>query len=208
VQLFAPHAAARARLNEVVKAQTLAGAMVLQLADLAKRLGLDPAVSNQIRNATQPSSAERFIWQSSPTKATSLKLANVVISFEFGMFCEFLVGLITTSIKDVIGEANGVLRAAGALLMIASLYKATAIKLDEREATVFYGFTQAGREAEENVILANTNKVRQSVSLKPLDKQELGNALHKLAEFRSIERVKDAPDQWRIIENHKAKSFP
>lgn len=205
VQLLAPYATARERLNNTVAAQTEAGAMVFQLAGLAKQLGLDPAVSDQISNAAQPSSSQRFIWQSSPTKATSLKLANVFISFEFAVFSEFLVGLITTSIKDVIGEANGVLQAAGALLMIASLYKATAIKLDEREATVFYGFAQAGREAKEDVILIHTNRVRQAVSLRPLDKQELGNALHKLSEFGSIERVKDRPDLWRIIENHKTK---
>ena len=207
VQLFAPYADARERLNDAVAAQLETGAIVLQLAELAKQIGLDPATSEQIRNAAQPSGTERFIWQSSPTKATSLKLANLIISFDFGMFSEFLVGLITTSIKDVIGEANGILRAAGALLMIASLYKATAIKLDEREATVFYGFAQAGREAKQDDILVHTNQVRQAVSLKPLDKQEMGNALHKLASIRSVVRVKDTPDLWRIIENHKTKRF-
>jgi len=205
VQLLAPYAAARERLNDAVTAQNEAGAMVLQLADFAKQLGLDPAVSEQIHDAARPSSSQRFIWQSSPTKATSLKLANVLINFGFVTLYEFLVGLITTAIKDVIGEANGVLKAAGALLMIASLYKATTIKLDEREATVFYGFAKAGCAAKEDDILVHTNQVRQAVSLKPLDKQELGNALHKLAEFRSIERVKDTSDLWRIIESHKAK---
>jgi len=204
VQLFAPYAAARERLNEAVVVQTEAGAIVLQLSEIAKQIGLDPVVSFKILSAAKPSSPQRFIWQTSPTKATSLKLANAVISFEFGVFSEFLAGLITTSIKDVIGAANSVLQAAGALLMIASLYKATAIKLDEREATVFYGFAKAGCAAKEDDILAHTNQARQSVSLKPLDKQELGNALYKLAEIRSIERVKDTPDLWRIIENHKS----
>jgi hypothetical protein len=205
VQLLAPYTDARERLNDAIAAQTETGKIVLQLAEFAKFMGLDPEVSRQIRNAPQLSSTKRFIWQSSPTKATSLKLANVVVSFDFGMFSEFLVGLLTTSIKDVIGEANGILRAAGVLLMIASLYKATALKLDEREATVFYGFAQAGREAKEDLILANTNKVRHAVSLRPLDKIELGNALHRLAEFKSIERVKGSSNQWRIIEKHKTK---
>ena len=205
VQLFDPYAAARERLNEAVSAQTEADAMAFQLADLAKQLGLDPAVSEQLRNAAQPSSFQRFTWQPSPTKATSLKLANVFINFDIAMFPEFLMGLITTAIKDVIGEANGILQAAGVMLMIASLYKATAIKMDEREATVFYGFAKAGCEAKEDVILAHTNRVRQAVSLEPLDKQELGNALYKLSEFRSIEWIKDTHDMWRIIENHKAK---
>ena len=207
VQLLSPFAAARDRLNDAIAAKTDAGAMVFLLADLAIQLGLDPAVGDQIRNAAQPSTSNRFIWQSGPTKATSLKLANAVIGFEFGMFSEFLAGLITTSIKGVIGEANGILKAAGVLMMIASLYKAVTIKFDEREATVFYGFAQAGREANEDLILAHTNRVRQSVSLKPLKKQELGNALNKLAEIRSIERVGNLTDRWHIVEDHKAKHF-
>jgi hypothetical protein len=205
VQLLAPYPAASERLNNGIVAQTEAGAIVMQLAALAKQLGVDPIVCAKIGNAAKPTSPQRYIWQSSPTKATSIKLKNVLLSFEFGMFSEFLAGLITTSIKDVIGEANGVLRAAGVLLMIASLYKTLSIKLDEREATVFFGFTQIGREAKEDNILNRTNRVRETVSLKVLNKQELGNALHKLAAIKSVERVKNSPNLWRIIENHKAK---
>jgi hypothetical protein len=207
VELFAPYAEARERLNDALKGQTEAGRIMISLADLGKQIGLDSAVITQLRNAAEPSSSQRFIWQSSPTKASSLKLANVVVNFEFASFTEFIVGFITTGIKDVIGEANGILQAAGALLMMASLYKATNIKLDEREATAFYGFAQVGREAREDVILAETNRARQAVNLKPLDKQELGNALYKLSEIKSIERVKDTPDQWRVVENHHVKPF-
>jgi hypothetical protein len=208
VELFAPYAAGRERLNDALKAQTEGGRIMLSLADLGRQLGLDPAVIARLRNAAQPGSSHRFIWQSGPTKATSLKLSNVWINFECGAFCEFLSGLITTTIKDVMGESNGLLQASGTLLMIASLYKTTTIKLDEREATVFNGFAKAGREAKEDLILIHANQVRQAVKLRPLDKQELGNALYKMAEIKSIERVKDKPDLWRIIEKHHVKPFP
>ena len=142
----------------------------------------------------------RYIWQSGPTKATSLKLGN--LRFEFGAFSDLVTGVIIAISKDVLGEADVILKAAGVLLLIRSFYGATAIQLDEREATVFCGFAKAGREAKEKAILAYTNRVRDAVSLKPLDKQELGNALYKLAEIKSIEKMKGMPGRWRIVEQH------
>lgn len=207
VELFAPYADARERLNDALRAHTEVGRILLSLADLGNQLGLESFLITHLRNAAESFSTQRFIWQSSPTKATSLKIANVLINFECGAFCVFLSGLITNTTKDVLGETNKLLQAAGVLLIIASLYKITAIKLGEREATVFYGFALAGREAREEDILADTNRVRLAVNLKLLDKQELGNALHKLAEIRSIERVKGFTDVWRIIESHHVKPF-
>jgi hypothetical protein len=209
MQLLAPYAPARERLNDAIAAQTKVGEILFNLADLADQLGLDPTVSRQFREAAQPGSSQRFIWQSSPTKAISLKLGN--FSFEFGALSEFVTGVIATASKDVLGEANLILRAAGVLMLIRSLYAATAIKLDEREATVFGGFVTATKKAgdgvTEKVILAHTNKVRHSVRLQPLDRQELGNALYKLSEIKSVERVEGTTDMWRIIEKHHLKRF-
>jgi len=211
VQLFAPYAAARERLSAAIAAQTEAGKVLFALADIADQLGLDPTVSAQFKEAAQPGSQQRFVWQSSPTKATSLKLENVVLSFELGAFSEFVLGLIVTATKDVLGETNAILQAAGVLLMVASLYKATAVKLDEREATVFCGFAKAPRKPDggvkEEVILAHANAVRHTVSLKPLDMEELGNALYKLAEIKSVERVAGQAGTWRIIEKHNVKKW-
>ena len=208
-QLFAPYDAARERLNDAIAAQTEAGKVLLALADIADQLGLDPAVSAQFKEAAQPGSQQRFVWPSSPTQATSLKLENVALSFELGAFSEFVLGLIVTATKDVLGGTNVILQAAGVLLMIASLYKATAVKLDEREATVFCGFAKAPRKPDggvkEEVILAHANAVRHTVSLKPLDMEELGNALYKLAEIKSVERVAGQAGTWRIIETHNVK---
>jgi hypothetical protein len=210
VQLFAPYAAARERLSAAIARETEEGSILVSLADLADQLGLDPAVSAQFKDAAQPESSQRFMWQSSPTKATSLKLENVILSFEFGAFSEFLIGLITIATKDVLGDANMILKAMGVLLLLASLYKATSIKLDEREATVFCGFARAparkGGGVKEEVIWAHVNAVRHAVSLKPLDRQELGNALHRLAEIKSVERVAGQSDTWRIVEKHNLQT--
>ena len=209
VQLFAPYTAARERLSAAIAGQTEEGSILVSLADLADQLGLNPTVSAQFKEAAQLDGSQRFIWQSSPTKATSLKLENVRLSFELGAFSEFLVGLITTATKDVLGEANPILQAMGVLLMIASLYKATNIKLDEREATVFCGLAKMsprkGGSVKEEEILESANKVRRAVSLKPLDKQELGNALYKLAEVKSVEQIAGRTKTWRIIEKHNLK---
>ena len=209
VELFAPFDAARERLNDAIAAQSEGGKVLLALADIADQLGLDPAVSAQFKEAAQPGNRQRFVWQSSPTQATSLKLENVALSFELGAFSEFVLGLIVTATKDVLGGTNVILQAAGVLLMIASLYKATAVKLDEREATVFCGFAKAPRKPDggvkEEVILAHANAVRRTVSLKPLDMEEMGNALYKLAEIKSVERVAGQAGTWRIIEKHRVK---
>jgi hypothetical protein len=206
VDLFAPHAAAHQHLMESIAQKTEAGALLFGLADIAEQLNLAPVVSAHFKEAAQPGAqAQRFIWQSNPTKATSLKLGN--LSFEFGALSELIIGVIATTSKDVLGEADVILKAAGVLLLISSLYKATAIKLDEREATVFCGFAKAARnhEAKTEAILGRTNKVRRAVSLKPLDKEELGNALYKLAEIKSVERVEGKTEMWRIIEKHNVK---
>jgi hypothetical protein len=210
VDLFAPHAAAHQHLMEAIAQQTEVGALLLGLADIAEQLNLAPPVSAHFKEAAQPGAqAQRFIWQSSPTKATSLKLGN--LSFEFGAFSELITGVIATTSKGVLGEADVILKAAGVLLIISSLYKATAVKLDEREATVFCGFAKAPRKSDggvkEEVILAHTNAVRHTVSLMPLDMEKLGNALYKLAEIKSVERVAGHAGTWRIIENHNVKNW-
>ena len=211
VQLLSPFVAARERLNTAIAATTEEGSILVRLAVLADQLGLDPSVGSKFRQAAQLENSQRFIWQSSSTKATSLKLENVRLSFELGAFTEFLIGVITTTTNDVLGEANLILKAMGVLLVLTSLYKATAIKLDEREATVFCGFAKAPTRKDggvkENVILKHANAVRREVSLKPLDRQELGNALHKLAEIKSIERVSDQPLIWRIVEKYDLHSI-
>ena len=140
VELFASYAAAQERLNEAITANTKVDAILLNLADLANQLGLDPSVAKQFRDAARPDSSIRYIWQTSPTKATSLKLGN--LSFEFGAFSDLVTGAIITASKNVLGEADVILKAAGVLLLIRSFYGATAIQLDEREATVFCGFAR------------------------------------------------------------------
>ena len=209
VQLFAPFAAAREHLSIAITRVAEEGSILISLANLADQFGLDPAVSMQFKKAAQPGSSQRYIWQSSPTKAISLKLENVILSFEPGAFSEFLIGLVTTATKDVLGEPNIILRAMGVLLMIASLYKVTSIKLDEREATVFCGLAKTaprkGSGVKEELILEHTNTVRRKVSLKPLDRQELGNALYKLAEIKSVELVNGQLKTWRIVEKYNLK---
>jgi hypothetical protein len=209
IQLFAPYAAARERLSAAITRETEEGSILLSLADLADQLGLDPSVSAQFKEAAQPEMSQRYIWQSSPTNATSLKLENVILRFEPSAFSEFLISLLTTAMKDVLGEPNVVFKAMGVLLLIASLYKAASIKLDEREATVFCGLARASRKdgsgVKEKQILEQTNAIRREVGLKALDKQELSNALHKLAEIKTIERVAGQHRNWRIVEKYDLK---
>ena len=209
VDFFAPFNAARERLNAAIAAQSEAGRVLIGLADMADQLSLGSPVGAQFRAAAQPGGRQRFVWQSSPTKATSLKIENVILTFEVGAFADFVLGIVITATKDVLGDARSILQAAGLLAILAGLYKATTIKMDEREATVFCGCARAPHGPDggvpEEVILAHANAVRHGASLKPLDREELGNALYKLAEIKSVARVEAQTGTWRIIEQHNVK---
>jgi hypothetical protein len=123
MQLLAPYDAARERLNNAIILQNEVGENLFSLADFADQLGLDSTVSLQLRKAAQARGPEeRIIWQTSPTKATSIKMGN--FNFEFGACSEFFVGVIATVCKDVLIEANLILKALGVLMVIRSLYAA------------------------------------------------------------------------------------
>ncbi len=205
VELFAPFDAARERLNDALAAQTDAGAVLLGLADVAEQLGLDSAVSALFKDAAQSGGPHRLILQKSPTQAKSLKLGN--LSFDFGDLAELVTGLIATTHTEIIGQTSYILLAAGVLLILRALYKVTAVKLDEREATVFWGFAQAAQngEAAETAILAQANTARAEVGLEALEPLELKNALHKLAEIKSVARAEGKAETWRVIEKHNVK---
>jgi len=202
IELFAPYAAARERLNRAILEQDLRGSVALGLADIAAQIGATPAA------AAPPEPRMRSISLKSPAQATSIKLGN--FSFDFGEVSELAAGVIMTG-SDVIGDLgvkHYVLVAAGVLLIARSLLKAMTVELSEREATVFYGLAQAAgpdKTATEAAILQRANAARKEVGLKPLDADDLRNALHRLAEIKSVGRVEGSPDRWQIVEQYHLK---
>ncbi len=202
MELFAPYEAARERLNRAILEQDLRSSVALGLAEIAEQIGATPPT------AAPPETLMRGISIQSPTQARSIKLGN--LSFDFGEMSELAAGVLMTG-SDVIGDLGArdyVLVAAGVLLIARSLPKAMTVELSEREATVFYGFTQAAgadKTATEAAILERANAARQEIGLEPLDADDLRNALHKLGEIKSVQRVEGSPDRWQIVEQYRLK---
>ena len=201
-ELFAPYEKARILLREAVARQTETGQVLLGLGDVADQLQFGPAVGARFREAALATERTRYVLASGPTKAKSLKFAN--LDFDFGNLSELVAGLIVTTVKDITTQTDVLLVVAAGRLILKALYKATTVALDEREATVFYGFAQVAEEklAKERAILAGTNKVRAEVHLKPLDLTDLRNALFKLEQIKAIKSVQGEDGIWRIVEGH------
>lgn len=201
-ELFAPYEKARVLLHEAVARQTETGQVLLGLGDVADQLQFEPGVGARFREAALASERTRHVLASGPTKAKSLKFAN--LDFDFGNLSELVAGLIVTTVKDITTQTDVLLVVAGVLLILKALYKATTVALDEREATVFYGFARVAEKklAKERAILAGANKVRAEVHLKPLDLTDLRNALFKLEQIKAIKSIQGEDGVWRIVESH------
>lgn len=204
-RLLAEYDNARKYLRNAIMSQTIAGEIFFNMAELTEQLGFDASVISLLREAAiQPISSERIIFMDGPTRAVSVKLGN--IRFNFDALINFIFGVIATISKNVLGQPNLLFKAAGVLTIIHSFYKVINIELSERDVTVFLGLINAtggpGNGVKEEVILDYTNIVRNSISLKPLDSLELGNALYNLSEIKSIERVAGINDMWRVIETY------
>jgi hypothetical protein len=205
IELFSPYDAARERLNRALLMQDPLACILLGLATIADQLQLD---STAVVDAAQLDSGTRRIIMNGPDKARSIKLGN--IDFDFGEMGPLVAGIITTvhQIMGGVGAKPYVLAAAGVLLSASSLYKAMNIELSERDATVFYGFTQAAGEdktAVEADIREKANAAREEIGLKPLDEADVKNALRKLAELKGVARAEEKAATWRIIEKYRVK---
>lgn len=201
-ELFAPYPSARQRLEGAILEQDLQGSVALGMAAIASQIGAS------YEAAAPPEPRMRGIFVKSPTQARSIKLGN--FSFDFGEMSELAAGIVMTG-NDLIGDFGAkqyVLVAAGVLLVARSLLKAMTVELSEREATVFYGFAQAAggdKSAAEADILERTNAARKEIGLKPLDADDLKNALHKLAQICSVQHIETSSDRWQIVETYKVK---
>lgn len=165
-----------------------------KLATLAEEAGLDIE-------------STRFVLPKRDGSAVSIKLLN--IHFDFGDLTNLVAGIINTSIKDVAGEANYFLKAAGVLLILSSIYKALEVEISEKEASVFWGFAQSCDEqkmAIESLIRSTTNVNRKKIGLKSLGGDEFKNSLYKLEKLKAIKRVGESPPKWIIVERYRLPS--
>lgn len=131
----------------------------------------------------------------------SVKFKNMHL--DFGKMAEIITVAIVAADKSI-SEARPFIIVAGVLLTIKALTDAMTVKLSEHEISVFWGFVQvrdAKNTASEDAIFKKTNSERKG-RRKLLTKEEFMDALLNLEALKSIERVKDSPKRWRLIESY------
>jgi hypothetical protein len=211
IGLLVPYHDARERLKMAIlaeaKQEDLYSSIMADLASLAGQMGLQGVRAKLDAEVLQSSSEQiRVVFMKKDfDNVKSIKLKN--LNFDFGEMSALAGGILTTSSK-ILGDTHPILVAAGVLLIVRSLYKAVTVKIEEREASVFWGFIQAcdkEKTASEAAIIKYTNKERERAGLEQLTTNQVKNALHKLASLRSITAVGDKPATWRIIEKYKIK---
>ncbi len=197
IELFAPYITARQRLNNAIVEQDIIAGVLQGMAKIAESIGV-------FQN-----SSTRLITMQSPIKVKSIKLGN--FEFDFGDMSEICANVILTGnqIEADFAVKKYVLVAAGVLLMARSLSKAFTTELSEREATVFYGFTQVADK--ENCSILNdirekANEVRAEINLELLDEAKVMQALHNLGKIKSVLLIDDKTSTWCIIEKYQLKS--
>lgn len=99
--------------------------------------------------------------------------------------------------------------AAGVLMIVGTLLSEMTVKIEQQEATVFWGFitatndTPKNRQATAKTIFSTTNAERHKRSLPELSDEQFRHSLYKLEQLGSIEKTGDT---YRIIERFRIKT--
>lgn len=99
--------------------------------------------------------------------------------------------------------------AGGILAMVGALLSEMTVKIEQQEATVFWGFIVAtndrpkDRQATADLTLSTTNAERRKRGLPELTDEQFKHSFYKLEQLGSVERVEG--DIYRIVERFKVK---
>ena len=135
----------------------------------------------------------------------SIKLKN--LSLDIGEMSEIAAGIMLAGF-NIIDKPHPFVIAAGILFAIRALTKAMTVQLSEGEISVFWGMIQA-RDAEnmtqfENIV-QQTNAERDKSGLDSLTERQVLNALARLEQLKSVEKVAELSGTWRIVERFKVR---
>jgi hypothetical protein len=209
IGMLASYDDAREYLKEVIAAESEQtdpyGSFLSNLASIAEQMGLEGVRARLDAEALQSSSEQARVvfMKGNLSRAKSIKLKN--LSFDFGEMSELATGVLSVGSR-IFGDTHPILMAAGVLLVVRSIYKAMTVEIEEREASVFWGFIQAcdkEKAASEADIKECTNEERLKTGLKPLDSDQIKNALYKLLSIKSVTPIEDEPETWRITEKYR-----
>jgi len=138
--------------------------------------------------------------------AKSVKFKNLDI--DLGKTLTIGAGFLLAS-QDMLDKLTPFAVAGGILVMVGTLLGEMTVKIEQQEATVFWGFIVAtndrpkDRQVTTEAIFSTTNAERRKRGLPELSDEQLKHSLYKLEQLGSIARVDS--DIYRIIEHFKVK---
>lgn len=111
--------------------------------------------------------------------------------------------------QDMLDQPTPFMLAGGVLVMVGTLLGEMTVKIEQQEATVFWGCIVAtndrpdAREASTETIFATTNAERHKRGLTDLTDEQFKHSLYQLEQLGSIARVDG--DTYRIVERFTVK---
>lgn len=138
--------------------------------------------------------------------AKSIKFKN--LDLDLGKMMTVGAGFFLAG-QDMLDKPTPFMIAGGILVLVGTLLSEMTVKIEQQEATVFWGFIVAtnehpkDRQASVDAIFTTTNAERRKRGLPDLTDEQLKHSLYKLEQLGSVERVEG--DRYRIIEKFKVK---
>ncbi|MBC8507684.1 MAG: hypothetical protein H8D34_22685 [Chloroflexi bacterium] len=209
IELFAPHAIAFKLLNTAIIKQNDWGAISLMMAELTRQI--KPELSQAFAEAALPESTIRKVAfkRGDPSSAKSFKLGN--IDLDLGEMHTLLLGILTVVGNQIVGEEiKPFFVALGIIAIAKQIIDSMALEIDDREATVLWGFAKIADEnriGSELDILNATNRTREMIGLRLLNDKEIRNSLHNLQTLRIIEKSDSEDKVWKIKESIQRKNM-
>lgn len=215
--LLAPYTPARERLRAATGGISLYQQVLTRLAELAIQLNSDPEQVEQLREAAALHShlaqTRLIVLKGVGQKAQSIKWQN--LEFDFGdatEMAETAAGMLAAFSDIISPDSNHLLLAAGVLVIINGILKASTEEISAQDASVFWGVVQARwhnttRHVDTAQVMKHTNLERAKVNLTPpLSEQQVRHSLHNLVRLGSVEQTDEEKEIWRVIEKYKSKA--
>jgi hypothetical protein len=148
----------------------------------------------------------RSITERELDKAKSVKVQN--IRLDLGDFTKISAGFITVAVGIITAPAlpfvMPLLVVAAVLSTLSTLYDAMEIEIEEQEASVLFGMTQAlglmhGAGLRLPTLLKRTNEEREKCGLALLNERQMEHSLQKLEKLKVIKKTGDT---YYVIENY------
>lgn len=218
MELLAPYPLARERLSVEIEIQAALQEQISSgIGEIAKKIGFDTSITEVAMTATYCSLLWSFdsedvppleelqqrqinILEGGVSGGQSVKFRNLHLNL--GEMSEIAASAILAGFS-IADKPHWLIITASALLTIRAIQKAKTVKIDEQEASVFWGFIQALRDnarADDSTVNKRTNEERQRYGLSPLSQTQFQHSVKELETLGSIELVEG---NWHIIEDYK-----